>query len=599
MISKIEIQYFRSIYRETISNIQELNIFSGKNDVGKSNVLKALNLFFNNCIVEDGDYSFKENYNLQRLNEVRKETIKGKQFIQIKLMFVRGKQYEKTLPEVFVVSKKWNRDSNIPQITDDIEARLKKAGRSYNARCRASLTRFLNSIKYIYIPAIKDQHIFDLILQQLQNTVYHNKLSENATLKESLAALFDSVVNSTKELSDEFEKKTKVKSMISTPSQVDELYRTLNIITQVEGGTVSLENRGDGIRVRYLPSILNYIASNSNEKYIWGFEEPENSLEFNLAIDMAGDFYNTYRIRNTIFLTTHSPAFIDLGYKEFCNGYRCYKMNQSTKIVDFKNADSLQSLNEELGYIKILRKQYEEYQKMKELTLVQNDVIEKLKTEILLSKKPVLLTEGKTDAKILAVAWEKLYEYDCPFDIKDCNLLDANVEKNALAGAGILKKILCSVRFDDSKTIIGLFDNDKAGQDAYKLDENYEESTIGRWKKHKNGKGYAMLIPAVGEVEKIADIKNLSVEFLFPKKSLDTQVAGKKLTLISPYEVRKINGIDVEKRMAGEEYWYYSKIDDTTKMDFAFCVVPCLEQESFSNFRPLFEQVMRILEEIT
>lgn len=218
MISKIEIQYFRSIYRETISSVQELNVFTGKNDVGKSNVLKALNLFFNNCIVEDGDYLFKENYNLQRLNEVRKETIKGKQFIQIKLTFVRGKQYEKTLPEMFVVSKKWNRDSNFPQITDDIESRLKKAGQSYNARCRASLTRFLNSIKYIYIPAIKDQHIFDLILQQLQNTVYHNKLSENLTLKESLATLFDSVVNSTKELSDEFEKKTKVKSMISTPS---------------------------------------------------------------------------------------------------------------------------------------------------------------------------------------------------------------------------------------------------------------------------------------------------------------------------------------------------------------------------------------------
>ena len=55
MISKIEIQYFRSVYRETISSVQELNVFTGKNDVGKSNVLKALNLFFNNCIVEDGD----------------------------------------------------------------------------------------------------------------------------------------------------------------------------------------------------------------------------------------------------------------------------------------------------------------------------------------------------------------------------------------------------------------------------------------------------------------------------------------------------------------------------------------------------------------
>lgn len=52
-------------------------------------------------------------------------------------------------------------------------------------------------------------------------------------------------------------------------------------------------------------------------------------------------------------------------------------------------------------------------------------------------------------------------------------------------------------------------------------------------------------------------------------------------------------------KVAGDEYWYLSKIDDTTKTDFAFCVVPFLQKESFSNFRPLFEQVIQILEEIT
>lgn len=150
MIGKVEIQYFRSIYRVTISDINDINIFSGKNDAGKSNVLKALNLFFNNYIVYDGDYSFKENYNLQRLEEVRKETVKGKQFIQIKITFRRGKQFEKTLPESFTVSKKWNRDDELPQMTDDIEMQLKKRGKIYNARNRASLTRFLNNIRYIY-----------------------------------------------------------------------------------------------------------------------------------------------------------------------------------------------------------------------------------------------------------------------------------------------------------------------------------------------------------------------------------------------------------------------------------------------------------------
>ena len=73
MIDKIEIQYFRSMDKATLSRVETINVLTGKNDVGKSNVLKALNLFFNNCIIESGDYIFERNYNLRRLEEVRKE----------------------------------------------------------------------------------------------------------------------------------------------------------------------------------------------------------------------------------------------------------------------------------------------------------------------------------------------------------------------------------------------------------------------------------------------------------------------------------------------------------------------------------------------
>lgn len=132
MIEKIEIQYFRSIYRTTITGVRDINVLTGKNDVGKSNVLRALNLFFNNCIISEGDYKFSQNYNLKRLEEVRKDTIKGKQFIQIKITFVRGKQYEKTLPEKFTVTKKWNRDDEFPQVSDNIEILLKKSGKAFN-----------------------------------------------------------------------------------------------------------------------------------------------------------------------------------------------------------------------------------------------------------------------------------------------------------------------------------------------------------------------------------------------------------------------------------------------------------------------------------
>lgn len=44
-IASIRIKNFRSIRNETIA-AKDFNIFVGLNDAGKSNVLKALNLFF-------------------------------------------------------------------------------------------------------------------------------------------------------------------------------------------------------------------------------------------------------------------------------------------------------------------------------------------------------------------------------------------------------------------------------------------------------------------------------------------------------------------------------------------------------------------------
>lgn len=599
MIERIEIQYFRSIYRTTLTKVEAINVLTGKNDVGKSNVLKALNLFFNNCIVEEGDYDFGRNYNLKRLEEVRKDTIKGKQFIQIKITFRRGKQFEKTLPEKFTITKKWNRDSEIPQVSDNIEQQLVKNGKTYNDRVRASLTRYLNKIKYVYVPAIKDKHIFEKMLERLQETVYEKKLANNASLTETMSNLFENVIKTTEELSTEFKVATNIDSMIATPNDVKELYRTLSIITKSDDNLVRLEDRGDGIQVRYIPSILNYIAVNASENYIWGFEEPENSLEYNMARKMAEDFYSIYKTNSTIFLTTHSPAFIDLGYREDGRGFRCYKDLETTEVVSFEEAHKLELLEEELGYAYILKEQYEQYKAVVQRNEEMQEKIENLETEILLAQKPVLFTEGKTDAQILKVAWEKLYDYDCPFEIKSCNLMDEDAQGNvSLAGADMLKKVLCTARYDSEKIIIGMFDNDKAGIKAFNLDNNYLSNSEKSWKEHKNRKGYAFLIPTNEETQKIAMGENLSIEFLFSREVLNKEVNGKKLVLKPQCAVTLIKGVQIQIQQAADEFWYMSDIDNDTKTDFAYTVVPTLEKDDFTNFKPVFEMIVEILEQV-
>ncbi len=465
-IQKIEIQYFRSIYNQTMREIKDLNVFTGKNDVGKSNTLKALNLFFNNQTDANMPFVFEENYNFKRKEEVRKDSIKGRQFIQIKITFIRGAQSEKTLPEIFTVTKTWYRNDIMPSvIADDVERQMIKCGKKYNDRSKSSLTTFLNKIKFIYVPAIKDDATFQFVMNQLQDTIYNDKLAESGDLKDSLGKLSTVVSLSANEINIEFQKVTGISTSITTPKTITDLYKTLAVSTEFGANTVDLSKRGDGIRVRYIPSILNHIASTSKKNYIWGFEEPENSLEYNLALEMSNSFKDVYSKHSMIFITSHSPAFIGLHSSETVQCYRCFSEDNSTKIILMKDAKKYKSIEEELGYVKIQQEIYEKYMESITLNKKLEENNKSLNKQIQNYEKPIVLTEGKTDVAILTVAWKKLYgELECPFIIKSCNINQE--DENSAAGCDMLATYLKSYRFDAKCIVIGLFDRDIAGNKA-------------------------------------------------------------------------------------------------------------------------------------
>lgn len=64
------------------------------------------------------------------------------------------------------------------------------------------------------------------------------------------------------------------------------------------------------------------------------------------------------------------------------------------------------------------------------------------------------------------------------------------------------------------------------------------------------------------------------------------------------YAVTLIKGVKMQVEQVADEYWYMSDIDDNTKTDFAYTVVPTLEKEEFKNFKPVFEMILDILEQI-
>lgn len=450
IIRKIEIKYFRSIHSTKVVECKSLNIFSGRNDVGKSNVIKALNLFFNGISEYDSGFEFYENFSNKRLSEVRSDSVKGKQFISVSIEFIRPKSYRNSLPEFFVVERKWHRDSKTYDQKDNL-ATLEKHGKIPKtlASAQSSLTKFLNKIVFEYVPAIKDRNYFKNLLIKLQENLLHNSISDDEELTGSASSLASRISNQISELKSDFERATNVDTNIRPPSSISSLFQSFIISTSTEHGDIPLKYRGDGLQARYIASALNYYASKKSAFFIWGFEEPEIALEYKHASKLASDFDEIYSKQIQIFVTSHSPAFISLDSPEVSR-YRVVSDNNESKVINIdqrNDTNHLEELQDELGIIDIQKEIHERYlTKLKELDEIREQ-ISILKEAADKEKIPVVLTEGKTDKSILDTAYMKLFGAEPNFLIRACdNIANKNVTNG---GCPNLAKMIESVHFEE------------------------------------------------------------------------------------------------------------------------------------------------------
>jgi AAA15 family ATPase/GTPase len=146
LIKKTEINYLRSLYGLEISDTGNLNVVFGRNDSGKSNLLRGLNLFFNGKSEPFREFDFGLDMSDIRKSETRE--VKGRQFIWIKITFRTPPNYVQSLGEEIEIKRQWNRDG---AVTETVWPRELSGDKK-----KPRLTRFLNDIAFTYIPATKD-----------------------------------------------------------------------------------------------------------------------------------------------------------------------------------------------------------------------------------------------------------------------------------------------------------------------------------------------------------------------------------------------------------------------------------------------------------
>ncbi|MDX8443141.1 ATP-dependent nuclease [Mesorhizobium australafricanum] len=584
-IKEIEIAYFRSFYKETLYKCSDLNIIFGKNDVGKSNIIRALNLFFNNSTDDATDFNFDIDFSDKRRSE--SENSEGiRKFIYVKITFSTPSNYRKSLGNEFYVKRQWT-VSRDDEYVEEFSSHIK-------ANQRHIVTRFLNLIRFIHIPAIKDTATFRKLLGDI-----YDILSNSEDFLKTVEDFASRVQSSTSELFSSMPKEIAHRSKISAPSRMVELFETLDFETIGADGHTAKSltlQRGDGIKARHIPEILNFICDrDSYQFHIWGFEEPENSLDFVSAEAEASRFLKLALAGHVqVFVTTHSPSFYNLNDDGVRKFYVTRDDDQQATIVQGRNLEKLDIVSAvgEGFYLPAVAKALEEYSIREADAAIFRAQAEAFQEQIKAFTQPVILTEGKTDEVILLEAWRKLRGGRPPFKIKCCDITDGT--DGGSAGASRLALSLRAVPYDSSNIVIGLFDRDDAGIKEWRLDGTFvADDFFSNVKTSKNGKSFALLLPVPDFRSDCAKNQNLPIEFLFPDDYLAKEVDGKSLELKPIMATRKLGEENFRVKIG--DGTAFQQIQDSSKVGFAQFVVPKLPKEAFVAFEFLFKNIEDII----
>lgn len=508
IIDRVEINYFRSIYSANLNETSDINVFVGTNDAGKSNLLKALNLFFNNQPELNSDFSFAQDLCRFRADEAR--AAKGRATIWIRITFNNFLGW-RSLPNKFSIKRSWNRYSSNP--TDVYPKDVPST----------TIGRFLSSLAFHYIPAVRSREIFSHYLEALHDALMED---EQAGVRNSANELLAAINANTEDMAERILAGLGLDSRIQVPENLKELFYALDFSTDFSGHEIPLQFRGDGIQARHIPFILDFLARHSKKHHIWAYEEPENSLELSKAYELSRQFHDEFCEQNQIFLSTHSPAFYDLTG---ANVARWFVQSedagpndqQVTTISNLSDADSADSA---LGMASVIAERAREiYEQNVEL----EHGIRELRTAVEASELPLLIVEGPTDKVIFDAAIQKLYPEDETF----CEVVAGEGVSQV---AGFINTVT-RMQKPISTATIAVLDNDQAGRKEARQFTKFRlvEGASSLRVINVVNKVYVGLLPIPGEIQPSietlqriagAEFAPIAIEFMFPSRTISAAV---------------------------------------------------------------------------
>ncbi|AOA06186.1 ATP-dependent endonuclease [Pseudomonas sp. TMW 2.1634] len=445
-ITRIKIKNFRSLVDVEILPVN-YTVLSGANDSGKSNVLRALNLFFNNQTDVGKQLVFADDYSQNAVGRANRA-----KEIMVELEIQPPANYTDNDPVVW--RKVWREETSTPY-----DEHMKMVGdKAFSARSKTEY--WLRQIGYEYVPAIRGEEFFNTLKRRL-----HNTLAETIAPKLAKASgqFLKSLRTEVRGIEVEALRILSLKTEFSLPTDLSSLFEILDFKTADKHAATPLQHRGDGVQGRHIPVILRFLADQRKANFargrpspetIFGYEEPENNLELARQVDEANEFYRCSDIIQVL-LTTHSPAFYSITKSQ--NKARALHASRQNGATEFSDSTTTATLDDGLGLMPFI----EPYLK---LALDQRrqliDQIKEVEGQSLHIDHCVLCVEGDTDKVILEKAYSLLFGSTLPFKIVTKSGSGAGT--NWAVGYATARAVMTDIK---GRTAV-LLDGDEAGSTA-------------------------------------------------------------------------------------------------------------------------------------
>ena len=304
--SSFKISRFRSLLDVDIPISDEFPVvICGENNIGKTNFLRALNLFFNH-IHFDGMFKPNEDIPYHVYFGSRgagsKTELTGK--------FEEG-------DKKIVVKAIFKPDGNIEYKINNITSE------------RKNVEIVLGKFKFVYIESnninlpslmsevLEKDGLLSLDSKRRKQSEPLEKLNEFIQLSQNAISDIEREINKCFDALTDFDgilKGKKVKINFAEFDRLRDVVKTMTSITLHDGNNNSIASKGSGAQRAVFISLMQYISQNTKNNVIWGIDEPEVFLQPRLQKKLSSVISEIVaKKRQPSILTTHSQHFVNLN----------------------------------------------------------------------------------------------------------------------------------------------------------------------------------------------------------------------------------------------------------------------------------------------